>query len=278
MPVTSTPMATASARCPTAAGRSSSASCERSESHDAPRRSRQFITAWLEDIGIATDVQVMDDTAAVRRAGRNGKYDMFVWGWTPFVDPDPMLSYFTCAQVTTDPDNPGSTMPTGAPRSTTSSTRPQNVELDPTKRREIVAEMLRLFNRESTYLVLLQDPDTQAYRTDRFEGWTQQPADAGPVRLHEHVTDVRQPERHRQRRVVREGGGSPRRKRSARSSRSASCCSSTSSCSGSSRDDPIGKLFRGRNMTPEQLDLATPPVQPRRARSSLSSSRTSDRR
>ena len=35
-----------------------------------------------------------------------GDYDMFVWGWTPFVDPDPMLCYFTCAQVTTDPKDP----------------------------------------------------------------------------------------------------------------------------------------------------------------------------
>ena len=41
--------------------------------------------------------------------------------------------------------------------------------------------MLRLFNRESTYLVLFQDPDLQAYRTDRFEGWTRQPAEIGPV-------------------------------------------------------------------------------------------------
>ena len=41
--------------------------------------------------------------------------------------------------------------------------------------------MLKLFNRESTYLVLLQDADLQAYRTDRFEGWVQQPAGTGPV-------------------------------------------------------------------------------------------------
>ena len=41
--------------------------------------------------------------------------------------------------------------------------------------------MLRLFNAESTYLVLLQDADMQAYRTDRFEGWLQQPAETGPV-------------------------------------------------------------------------------------------------
>ena len=41
--------------------------------------------------------------------------------------------------------------------------------------------MLRLFNTEATYLVLSFDPELQAYRTDRFEGWLQQPADVGPV-------------------------------------------------------------------------------------------------
>ena len=30
----------------------------------------------------------------------DGTYDLFVWGWTPFVDPDPELSYFTCDQLT----------------------------------------------------------------------------------------------------------------------------------------------------------------------------------
>ena len=31
---------------------------------------------------------------------------MFVWGWTPFVDPDPMLSYFQCDQIAQDPNDP----------------------------------------------------------------------------------------------------------------------------------------------------------------------------
>ena len=35
-----------------------------------------------------------------------GDYDIFAWGWTPFVDPDQMLSYFTCDQVADDPENP----------------------------------------------------------------------------------------------------------------------------------------------------------------------------
>ena len=107
---------------------------------------------------------------------------MFVWGWTPYVDPDPMLSATSRAtRSPPTPDGPVRTTPTGAIRSTTSCTRQQKVELDPTRRREIVAEMLRYFNTNATYLVLFMDADLQAYRTDRFEGWLRQPAETGPV-------------------------------------------------------------------------------------------------
>ena len=152
---------------------------ERSEGQNSSAI-REFMIGFMEQIGVALVVEVMDNSQLYDAQVR-GEYDMFEWGWTPFVDPDPMLSYFTCDQVTTDPTTPDPTTPTGATSATTSCTPQQNVELDPERSREIVAEMLRLFNREATYLVLSLDPDLQAYRTDRFEGWTQQPAEIGPV-------------------------------------------------------------------------------------------------
>jgi peptide/nickel transport system substrate-binding protein len=66
----------------------------------------EFVTQWLSDIGIATEVSVMDDDQ-LYEASIAGEYDLFVWGWTPFIDPDPQLSYFTCDQLTTDVDEPG---------------------------------------------------------------------------------------------------------------------------------------------------------------------------
>jgi peptide/nickel transport system substrate-binding protein len=92
-----------------------------------------------------------------------------------------MLSYFTCDQVTYDVDEAGYNDANWCDPAYDELYQQQKVELDPARRREIVAEMLRLFNREATYLVLLQDPDLQAYRTDRFEGWLRQPAGTGPV-------------------------------------------------------------------------------------------------
>jgi peptide/nickel transport system substrate-binding protein len=141
---------------------------------------REFMIGFMEQIGVSLVVEVMDNSQLYDAQVR-GEYDMFEWGWTPFVDPDPMLSYFTCDQVTTDPDNPGSNDANWCSEEYDALYAQQKVELDPERRREIVADMLRLFNREATYLVLSLDPELQAYRTDRFEGWTPQPAEIGPV-------------------------------------------------------------------------------------------------
>ena len=152
---------------------------ERSESsQSAPIR--EFITGWLRDVGIETTVSVMDDTQ-LYDANISGNYDMFVWGWTPYVDPDPMLSYFTCDQVNTSADGTGFNDANWCDPAYDDMYQQQRVELDEDRRREIVGDMLRMFNQQATYLVLLQDADLQAYRTDRFEGWLQQPEGVGPV-------------------------------------------------------------------------------------------------
>ena len=41
--------------------------------------------------------------------------------------------------------------------------------------------MLTLFYKDAAYVVLDYSPDIQGYRTNRFEGWLQQPAKIGPV-------------------------------------------------------------------------------------------------
>jgi peptide/nickel transport system substrate-binding protein len=152
---------------------------ERSESVDAAAI-REFVTGFLTEIGIGTEVSVYDDTQLTDVIA-SGEYDMFSWTWTPFVDPDPMLSYFTCANVTYDIESVGYNDANWCDERYDALYEQQKVELDRDKRIEIVHEMLRLFYHESTYVVLYWDADTQAYRTDRFEGWLRQPAEIGPV-------------------------------------------------------------------------------------------------
>jgi peptide/nickel transport system substrate-binding protein len=142
----------------------------------------EFITGWLKDIGIGTTQKVYDDGQLTEVIGK-GDYDMFVWGWTPFVDPDPMLSYFTCAQVSKDPNDPTNYYNDAnlCDPEYDKLYEQQKTELDPEKRMQIVHEMLTRFYKQGVYLPLYNAGDLQAYRKDKFTGWQKQPADTGPV-------------------------------------------------------------------------------------------------
>ncbi|MET0158727.1 MAG: hypothetical protein ABW279_04505, partial [Acidimicrobiales bacterium] len=134
------------------------------------------------EIGIETEIETYNDTQLGPVIGR-GEWDLFVWGWTPFVDPDPQLSYFTCDQVSTDPEDPLNYYNDAnwCNEDYDALYEEQNQELDRERRVELVHEMLTMFYDEAAYSVLAYAPDLQAYRTDRFEGWLKQPAEIGPV-------------------------------------------------------------------------------------------------
>lgn len=142
----------------------------------------EFISGWLEQIGIGTRFSSYDDGQLLEVAGK-GDFDLYVWGWTPFVDPDPMLSYFKCDQISVDAsDFSNYYNDTGlCDPEYDRLYEQQNQELDPDRRQEIVHEMLTRFYRSAAYIVTATSPDLQAYRTDRFTGWVKQPADTGPV-------------------------------------------------------------------------------------------------
>jgi peptide/nickel transport system substrate-binding protein len=142
----------------------------------------EFVTGWLKEIGIATTKKVADDSQLTTIIGK-GDYDMFSWGWTPFVDPDPMLSYFTCGQVASDPDNPTDYYNDAnyCDPQYDKLYKQQNVELDKAKREQIVHEMLARVQQWGVYHVIYTYPDLQAYVKGRFEGFVRQPAKIGPV-------------------------------------------------------------------------------------------------
>jgi peptide/nickel transport system substrate-binding protein len=142
----------------------------------------EFVTGWLKEIGIATTKRVADDSQLTTIIGK-GDYDMFSWGWTPFVDPDPMLSYFTCDQVASDPKDPTNYYNDAnyCDPEYDKLYQQQKVELDRAKREEIVHEMLTRLQQWGVYHVIYTYPDLQAYVKGRFEGFVRQPAKIGPV-------------------------------------------------------------------------------------------------
>lgn len=142
----------------------------------------EFVTGWLKEVGIGTTLRTVSSSKLTEIIGK-GDYDMFQWGWTPYVDPDPMLSYFTCDWLSKDPEDPTNYYNDAnwCSASYDAGYKAQNVELDRDTRIETVHEMLREFYASATYNVVSYEGDLQAYRTDRFEGWLRQPAEIGPV-------------------------------------------------------------------------------------------------
>lgn len=142
----------------------------------------EFVTGWLREIGIDTTKKVADDSQLTTIVGK-GEYDMFAWGWVPFVDPDPMLSYFTCPQVASDPKDPTNYYNDAnyCDPQYDKLYAQQKVELDHGKRQEIVHRMLTRFQQSGTYHVLYTEPELQAYVKNRFEGFVRQPGNTGPV-------------------------------------------------------------------------------------------------
>lgn len=133
-----------------------------------------LMVGWMAEIGIGVELEAYDQDALFGVIV-DGTYDTFYWGWVPFVDPDPMLSYFTESELGNwndanwfDPQFDALYLE-------------QNQELDEARRIEIVHEMLTIFHDAAVYLPMWLGPDLQAYRTDTFEGWVKQPADVGPV-------------------------------------------------------------------------------------------------
>lgn len=133
-----------------------------------------LMVGWMAEIGIGVELSAYDQDTLFGVI-IDGTYDTFYWGWVPFVDPDPMLSYFTEDELGNwndanwfDPEFDALYLE-------------QNQELDEERRVEIVHEMLRIFYDSAVYVPMWLSPDLQAYRTDTFEGWVRQPADVGPV-------------------------------------------------------------------------------------------------
>ncbi|MEP7113104.1 MAG: ABC transporter substrate-binding protein [Ilumatobacteraceae bacterium] len=139
-----------------------------------------FLTGWLKDVGIATDVTTMDDDALTAVIGQN-EFDIFTWGWVPFVDPDAELSYFTSSQATTDPEVVGYNDANWCSDEYDKLYEQQHVELDIAKRHEMVQQMLEIMYEEAPYVVLYKYDDLQAIRSDRWENFVRQPAETGPV-------------------------------------------------------------------------------------------------
>jgi peptide/nickel transport system substrate-binding protein len=148
-------------------------------------KAAQFVETWYGELGIGVTTEVLDSsTVGVRvlppeansEEGDNyiADYDIELWGWAGNPDPSALMDIFQCEQI-----------------GNTSDSQYCNPEYDAlydlqltqsgAERAATLAEMQNLIYDEAPYDILYYDANLDAYRTDRFAGWQNMPANGTPL-------------------------------------------------------------------------------------------------
>ena len=108
---------------------------------------------------------------------------MYFSGWSLNSDPDYQLGINTCANLPTETDGTGGTTQDGYcdPKFDELYTAAAHRTRPGSARQEIVEEMLAMNYESSVQVSLWYGNSLEAYRSDRFENFTLQPADGGII-------------------------------------------------------------------------------------------------
>jgi peptide/nickel transport system substrate-binding protein len=136
----------------------------------------QYIEGWFEEAGIGLEAKAMGDTA-LTDAIYAADYDMFIWGWSSDADPDFILSVLTCDQIMGWSD----TFWCNQDYSRMYGEQKEQLDLD--ERADTIKEMQRIAYEDNPYVIFYYDNQTEAWRTDKFTGWTRTPTTADPGQI-----------------------------------------------------------------------------------------------
>lgn len=141
-----------------------------------------YIQGWFEELGIKVPTSTYDeatlyDLELPPEAGKRYKadWDMIIWGWTGYADPNPLLEIFTTKAI-------GNTSDSFYSNPTYDQLfKQQNRASSEDERFALMAQMQNLFYDDAPYHMLFNEDTLSAYRTDRFGGWQNQPAGGVPL-------------------------------------------------------------------------------------------------
>jgi peptide/nickel transport system substrate-binding protein len=132
-------------------------------------RAADLISGWLNQIGISAEPTVLT-VGKMTDVWYANDYDVQMWGWGPDPDPDFILSTFVTNQCGVWSDTCWSDPAYDKLYKEQQSAR------SPEERQAIIHEMQQIWYRDLPQIVLWNDSDLQAYRSDRWEGFQFEPA------------------------------------------------------------------------------------------------------
>ena len=146
-------------------------------------KSGQYIKDWFAELGIKVTAQKYDSDTLVDlmlppEAGDTkykAKYDMFIWTWSWGPDPNDPLSVFKCDQIGSSSDS------NWCDPAYDKLYDDQLSAKTPEERKAIIDQMQAMWYDAAPYHILYYDDNLHAYRTDKFSGWQNQPANGTPL-------------------------------------------------------------------------------------------------
>jgi peptide/nickel transport system substrate-binding protein len=148
----------------------------------ASQSSGKLAAGWFKSIGLKITLQTLDSGAisdALYNYNKAGKYapdyDIYIWGWGEYVDPDYILNVYTTGQIE------GWNDPIWSNSEYDKLYEQQAQTLDPAQRKPLVDHMLQIFYDEAPYIVTNYEQQLEAYNTSKWEGWTRVPTATGPA-------------------------------------------------------------------------------------------------
>jgi peptide/nickel transport system substrate-binding protein len=141
----------------------------------------QFIQGWFQQVGIKVSAQVLDsgilgtdealDTTKPAKGQLN--YDMVIWGWAGDPDPNALLQILLTSAIGSSSDSQWSN-----PQYDQLYVQ-QNQAASDADRKMYMDQMQQLFYDQAPYDILYYDNNLDAYHTDKFAGWENQPVQGG---------------------------------------------------------------------------------------------------
>lgn len=141
-------------------------------------KAAQLIVDWFAPLGIKVNAAPSDEgkltqTLLPPEADGKAQFDMFIWDWVGDPDPTSLLKVLTSSEIGASSDS----LWTNA-RYDELYTQQLSATSD-AERKTMIDEMQSIFYKEAPYHVLWYPNQLDAYRTDTYSGWRDQPTGDG---------------------------------------------------------------------------------------------------
>ncbi len=141
----------------------------------------KLIAGWMRQLGLGVDFRVIDEGALEDRLW-NYKgdtyapdFDLYLWDWDGYDDPGQTLATLTSVQIESWNE------PCWSDAEYDKLATEQAATLDPQARKELIWRMQQIIYEQTPWVVLTYPEHLEAYRTDKWTGWTRVMAGNGPA-------------------------------------------------------------------------------------------------